>query len=78
MVLTGLLTAHNTLKRHLHIMGLIDVPFAGGGGTQEESSAHVLCEYETLPTLRHAYLGSFFLDPEDVRSLSLRGSLELY
>jgi hypothetical protein len=27
--------------------------------------------------LRHIYPGSFFLDPEDVRDLSLKGHLEL-
>ena len=29
------------------------------------------CECEALATHRHTYLGSFFLDPEDVRELSL-------
>jgi len=27
------------------------------------------CECETLATLTHTYLGSLFLDPDDVRSL---------
>jgi len=40
-------------------------------GTEEETSVHVLCECETLASLRHAYLGSFFLDPEDVTDLSM-------
>jgi len=36
-------------------------------------SAHVKpqCECEALASLRHMYLGSFFLDPEDIRSLGL-------
>jgi hypothetical protein len=29
------------------------------------------CECATLVSLRHIYLGSFFLDPEDDRELSL-------
>jgi hypothetical protein len=33
--------------------------------------AIVLCECEALATHRLTYLGSFFLDPEDVRELSL-------
>jgi len=37
-----------------------------------EISARVLCECEALTTLRHTYQCSFFLDTEDVRSLSLR------
>jgi hypothetical protein len=40
---TGLLTGYNTLRRHLYIMGLIDSPICRGCGTEEETSAHVLC-----------------------------------
>jgi hypothetical protein len=71
-VVIGLLTGHNTLRRHLHIMGLVDSPLRRKCGAGEETSAHVLCECEALATLRHTYLGSFFLDPENVRDLSLR------
>jgi hypothetical protein len=31
----------------------------------------MFCECEALATLRHIYLGSFFLDAEDIRGLSL-------
>jgi hypothetical protein len=37
----------------------------------EETSAHVLCECEALASLRHMYLGSFFLEPEDSNSIGL-------
>jgi len=37
----------------------------------EETSVHTLCECEALASLRHAYLGSFFLEPEDIKSTSL-------
>jgi hypothetical protein len=30
-----------------------------------------LCECEALATLRQIYLGSFFMDPKDIRGLSL-------
>jgi hypothetical protein len=40
-------------------------------GTEEETSVHILCECEVLASLRHAYLGSFFLDPEDIRVLGM-------
>ena len=68
-VVVGLLTGHNTLRRHLHIMGLSDSPFCRKCGA-EETSAHVLCECEAL-VHTDTYLGSFFLDREDVRGLSL-------
>jgi len=38
---------------------------------REETSAHILCECEALASLRHAYLGSFVLEPEVIKSLGL-------
>jgi len=70
-VVTGLLTGHNTLRIHLHLLGLLDSPLCRKCGVREKTSAHILCECEALASLRHAYLGSFFLEPEDIRSLGL-------
>jgi hypothetical protein len=65
------ITGHNTLRRHLYIMGLRDSPLCRKCGAEEETSAHVLCECETLATHRHTHLGYFFLNPEDIKELSL-------
>jgi hypothetical protein len=70
-VVIGLLTGHNTLSTHLHIMGLCNDPMCRKCGTEEETSVHILCECEALASIRHAYLGSFFLDPEDIRELGM-------
>jgi hypothetical protein len=70
-VVTGLLTGHNTLRRHLYLMGLIDSPLSRRCGAEEEPSAHVLSECEALATPRHTYLGSLFSEPENVSSLGL-------
>ena len=35
----------------------------------KETSVHILCECEALASFRYTYLGSFFLDPEDIRVL---------
>jgi hypothetical protein len=70
-VVTGLLTGHNTLRRHLHIMGLCNDPMCRKCGTEEDTSVHVLCECEALATLRHVCLSSFFLDPEDMQELGV-------
>jgi hypothetical protein len=59
-VVTGLLTGHNTLHRHLHLMGLIDSPLCSKCGAEDETSAHILCRCEALASIRHVYLGSFF------------------
>ena len=44
-------------------------------GTEEEISVHILCVCvcvcEVLALLRYTYLGSSYLDPEDVRKLSI-------
>jgi hypothetical protein len=37
----------------------------------EETSAHILYECEALASLRHVHLGSFFLEPKDIQSISL-------
>jgi len=70
-VVTGLLTGHNILRRHLYLLGLLDNPLCRKCGVREETSAHILCECEALAALRHRYLGSFFLEPEDVKSIGL-------
>jgi len=38
-------------------------------GTEQETSIHILCECEALAPFRHTHLGSFFVDPEDIRKL---------
>jgi hypothetical protein len=70
-VVIGLLTGHNMLRRHLYVMGLSDNPICRKCGAEEEISFHILCAYEALASLRHSYLGSFFLDPEDIRKLNI-------
>jgi len=52
-------------------MGLNNNPTCRKCGNEEETSAHILCECEALASLRHTYLGSFFLDPEDIRVLGM-------
>jgi hypothetical protein len=67
---TGLLTGHNTLRRHLHLMGLSDSVLRRMCGAEDETSAHIFCECEALASFTHVYLGSS-LEPEDTKSISL-------
>jgi hypothetical protein len=71
-VVTGLLTRHNTPRRLLNLMGLSNNPPCRKCGTEEETSAHILCECEALASLIHAHLGSFFWGPEDIMNLIIR------
>ena len=52
-------------------MGLSDSPLYRRCGAEDETSAHALCECEALASLRHVYLGSFYLEPEDIKNISL-------
>ena len=52
-------------------MGLSDSPSCRRCGAEEETSAHILCECEALASLRHVCLGFFFLEPEDMKCISL-------
>ena len=69
-VVTGLLAGHNTLRRHLYVVGLSNDPTYRKCVMEEETSVHTLFEWEALASFRHAHLGSFFLDPEDIMNLS--------
>jgi hypothetical protein len=66
----GLLTGHNTLRRHLYLLGLLDSALCRKCGVVEETSAHILCKCEALASLRHAHLGSY-LEPKYIQSISL-------
>jgi len=52
-------------------MGPSNNPTCRKCGTEEEASVHILCEWEASASLRYTHMGSFFLDPEDVRKLSI-------
>jgi hypothetical protein len=67
---TGHINGHNTLRRHLYLMGLSDGPLCRCGA-EDETSAHILRKCEALASFRHVYLGSFFLEPEDIKSIRL-------
>jgi len=64
-----LLTGHNTLRRHLHVMGLKNIPLCRRREAADETSARIFCKCEALASLKHVYLGPFSLDPENTKSL---------
>jgi hypothetical protein len=51
-VLIGLLTEHDRLNKHLHMMGLLSDPTCAACGIQEESALHFICECSTLANLK--------------------------
>ena len=71
-MVVGLLTGHNTLQRHLHIMKISEDPMCRRCGREQETSAHVLCQCEAFASTRHRYLGSHFVNPEDIRNANIQ------
>jgi len=59
-------------------MGIGNDPRCRKCGTEEETSVHILCECEALALPRYTYLGSFFLDPDDIKKLGLGGPLAFW
>ena len=49
-VVIGLLTGHNTLRRHLYVMGLSNNPICRKCGTEKETSVHILCIHIWVPS----------------------------
>jgi len=52
-------------------MGLSDSQFYRRCGAEDETSTHILCECEALASLRYVHLGSFILEPQDIKIISL-------
>jgi hypothetical protein len=53
------------------MIGLSNDPTCRKCGTEKETSIHILRKDEALVPLRPRYLGSFFLNPEDIRVLGV-------
>jgi hypothetical protein len=69
-VVTGLLTVHNTLRKHLYLMGLTNSPLCRKCGAEEETSAHVLWVWG-CGFIHTCKFGFHFLGPRGLKSLSL-------
>jgi hypothetical protein len=51
-ILVRLITGHCPLNKHLHNMGLIDEPICIACGMEDESAFHLLCNCQSLISLR--------------------------
>jgi hypothetical protein len=52
-------------------MKLMDSPLRRKFGAEDETSAHILCRCEALASIRRVYLGSSFMELEDIKSQTL-------
>ncbi|KAG5895351.1 hypothetical protein JTB14_003148 [Gonioctena quinquepunctata] len=69
---TGLLTGHNHLNRHMELIGITDDPLCRWCLEDDETSSHILTECPALVHQREINLGSIILNPEDVKEIQLR------
>jgi ribonuclease HI len=67
--LTGILTGHCRLKRHLALLGIENSPICPGCGEGEETSFHFLAECEALGRQRYSTFGSERLEAAQLKSI---------
>lgn len=71
----GLLIGHCRLKRHLHIMRVMDDPICRGCLYKEETAAHILCECDFFSAHRFEHLGKHILEPWELVDVPVRSLL---
>ena len=76
-VVTGLMTGHNTPKRHLHLKGLSDSSLCRRCGAEDETSAHILCELWNFGFTQTCVSGLLFLGARGHQECKSVGHLEL-
>src|SRR5665811_1065761 len=70
-LLTQVITGHNTLNKHLFVMGLVESPVCTKCGQGDETSLHYLAECGFYATIRENTLGSYFLRDSDLYDISI-------
>jgi len=60
-IMIGLLAGHNTQRRYLHLMGLINSPLHRWWWVKDATSAHIVCECEALASTQTCTSGFLFL-----------------
>ena len=68
-VLTGLLTGHVTLNRHLAVMKIGTDRICSACGEEDETSVHFLGKCPATIVVRHSILGSHFLRSDELRCI---------
>jgi hypothetical protein len=76
-LVTGLSTGHCTLRRHLHVMCLLDNTMCRKCEQMEKSSYCVLCECPALTGHGINIFGSAYLGPIDIGRASIKQVLAL-
>jgi len=74
---TGLFTGHRHLKGRVNKLGLVNGPECDICKQAYEVASHVLCDCETLATLRFRHMDQHFMKPGNLEEISISRILHL-
>lgn len=66
--ITGIVTGHCKLNKHLYIQGLVNSPKCRGCNQEDETAEHVLCVCPAATSIRGSILGEYWPDMGSIRS----------
>lgn len=66
-LITGILTGHCQLRKHLHTMGLVETPICRACEEEDETVEHVLTTCPALAHLRESMLGELWPNMANIR-----------
>jgi len=69
---TGIITGHNTLRRHMNIMGLNNDPLCEHCEGELETSLHFISHCSYYVTTRMSIWGKPVLDPDHVKRIRVK------
>jgi len=69
---TGIITGHNTLSRHMNIMGLNNDPLCEHCEGELETSLHFINQCSYYVTTRISIWGKPVLDPVDIKRIRVK------
>jgi hypothetical protein len=71
MKVVGLLTGHCALKKHLQVMGISNNVTCRGCASLDKTEFYILCDCEVYAAHIFEHLGSNFVEPGEMRSISV-------
>jgi len=68
----GIITGHNTLSRHMNIMGLNNDPLCEHCEGKQDTSLHFISQCSYYVTTRMSIWGKPVLDPDDMKRIRIK------
>jgi len=68
-IITGLLTGHVAVNRHLTVMKIRTDPLCSKCGEEEETAYHFLGRYNAMMMAHYSMFGSYFMDITELQQV---------